>query len=250
MPANINRMTEALPETSKPVTVNVTCRNCIFFKKEAYFSGDGKNRSPCEQLGRLGSQLPCPIFKVDPYSVDFNGPSMMAFANILSDLPAKSLPLMAAILLQERTTRRNGFTFGQTVYVRVYPDDYISNYATAKVVMVDDKWVYIQAKRGFRAKIQHSSVFREAEWAQHQLKLRSAGKFTDPNLKNYTSVNYRPTLTETRLQTVDSHGFALPMTEGAITNDFAPSPKTGFNQITTQPPPKKRGRPRRTPSSF
>jgi hypothetical protein len=237
-----SKMTEALPTISKPVTVNVACRDCIFYKKEAHFS-NGKTNVPCVQLGRLPGQLPCPAFKINPYLIDFNGTDMLTFANILSNLPANKLSQVAAVLLQEKTTRSNGFSFGQTVYVKVFPDDYISNWAVAKIIAVDTRWVYIQGKRGFRAKIQHTSVLREVEWAQHQAKLRSLGRFTDPKISDYTKVYFRPTLTDTKLQTVDNHGFALSDVNGSRT-DFAEN-KGADSPLASLP--RRRGRPRKAP---
>jgi hypothetical protein len=236
--ADISRMTAGISPTSKPVTVNVTCRDCIFFEREANFT-DGKEKRPCKQLGRLASQLPCVAFKVSPYQMDFNGADMLTFANIISNIPNGKLPLLAAILLQENTTRKNGFKFGQTVYVQVFPDDYLSNWAVAKIIAVDSKWVFIQGKRGFRAKVAHSSVLREIEWTEHSRKLRGLGRFSDPNLNKYTTVNFRPSLAEVPLQTVDSHGFALPEVNGTLTN----APPAA--DATMSAPPRRRGRPRK-----
>lgn len=53
---------------------------------------------------------------------------------------------MASLLNQEKATRRQGFRFGQLVYVRMYPGEYMSNYAIATVIQADKDQVYVEGK--------------------------------------------------------------------------------------------------------
>lgn len=168
----------------KPVTIKVTCGDCIYFKHAAYYT-DGHKPQPCSVLGRSAKQTPCPAYQMNPYEIDFNNSAVMTLSKLSMLTPPDKLSILAALIMQESLTRSKGYYFGQNVYVRIYPEDFISNWAVAKVLFANNKDVYVQGKRGFRALFKHESILSETRWVQHEKHLRSIGRLIDPQLQHY-----------------------------------------------------------------
>lgn len=167
--------------STKVPQIPVKCRHCAFFKRNATYS------APCATLGRDPSDKPCPRFMIDYKSLTIKKDTPLeALAQVLNRLDKRHLAVVAAFVLQARSTFDAGFELGQIVYFRPFGDDYLSNYQRAKVLFAVPKngMVYVNGKAshagGMHAYLKISSVLTEEEWRTKRAKLLKDGKVDDP----------------------------------------------------------------------
>jgi hypothetical protein len=173
--------------TRSPVVLAARCKNCLHFRSQRsqYFS------DVCSKLGVLEAARPCQHFKVDANSFGVETVEGAKFAEFIGQLPTTKLAAFAALLTQERTTRRVGYRHGELVYVHVYPGDYLSNYAKAWVIMADRNSVFVQGnKRPFRGVLMRDTVLKVEQFEQKRKVLRARRRLLDPELSRYTG--WRP----------------------------------------------------------
>lgn len=179
---------EELPPSSQgrePKALHVRCRNCLFFKKAAYF------RAPCgsAEMGIKPYAKPCEHFTANHYSFDtvIDRP----LTDFLESLSHDRLGDLTALLNQEIRTRRHGFTLGQLVYIRLFQDEYLSNYCRASVIMANKDYVYVQgldAKKKFRGMFRHESILNVKTFTLKKKSLVRRRRLVDPRLKEYTTL--------------------------------------------------------------
>lgn len=200
--------------------VNQRCGNCKHLKRIA----NPAYEKPCIDLGMTEISRPCHRFSCDPTKIKFQGDRNIRNAiDLIQNLSPDKLLLMASMLIEESKTRRKGFFFGQTVYIRAFGDDYISNYRRMKVVSADRKYVNLVAPDGSTAMVFHGSVITPAAWRKKKEQLTKTERLTDPRYKKYTQspsradMQLREVRTNMDAQEFDStnrHDFAA--TSGAL----------------------------------
>jgi len=207
------KSTEAPEREVKRVTIaGAKCGMCIGFTRQA-LKGE-----VCKTLGEKSYSKPCSLFTVDPYTftfhpdVDPDKVNVKGLVKFVKGLKTRDHARLAALLVQDRTTRRFGFELDQIVYVQLYPGDYLSNWAKARVIHATKEYVYVQGKDlTFRAMMYHASVKSKDEFEPILKRLQEEGRTNDPDLKKYTA--YRPLRTKMikstyrdEIPTIDRYG--------------------------------------------
>lgn len=193
----------------------LACRHCLFFRKEGFYEDDKdkvRERTPCQNLNVLPTSKPCPNFSVAPEEFNFGDvedPTVL-LAKLLTGLDEKRLPQFAAHLVELYKTRKKGYRFGETVYVKLFGDEYLSNYAAVKVVKakeITEKLyqtssldpqvgrqlvrqrrlvLYLQGHGNMRLRIYEDHVLREKEFAARVKDLQARQRLVDPKYTSYT----------------------------------------------------------------
>ena len=210
-----------IPNLGKDLVIGgLFCKHCAFFQREGIYEFDKdktRERTPCHNLGVQPNSKPCPNFSVNPYEFDFNevDGATALLSELFRGLDERKLPQFAAHLMELYKTRKKGFKFGETVYVRLFGDEYVSNYAAAKVIKVKETierpWtgpsldpaiqrrrlrqkvlvVYAQGAGNLRMQLKAESVLREKEFAARLKIMQKAGRLIDPQYARY-SINPIP----------------------------------------------------------
>jgi len=177
------------------LTCNVRCNSCIYFENRAH----SKYKEPCNSLGILAKSTPCNKFTPNPAKLNFRSDKILRqISRVLAKIGKEHLPLIASVLLRESKTRNKGFNFGQVVYVRIFGDDYISNYRKAYVVFAERKLVYltggknINSETEFTASVGTQYVLSSDQWEKKKSALKAQGKLKDPKLPRYIKVTKKP----------------------------------------------------------
>lgn len=203
----------------KSLKIPITCKKCIFFKKQAIY---GK---PCQQLGQLPDSDPCGKVQPDATLLDPYGDSFVRdFLKAVGGVESKHLDLLATIALQAKKSNKFGskFKIGQTVYIHAVGKDYANNYMKGVVMGItrervglvktggfsyEDKRVktqdnrkekpirtilkmerkvewkeclVIRGKEGWTGRIYSSSALSHKEWKEKCLSLVKKQKLNDP----------------------------------------------------------------------
>jgi len=158
------------------------CGNCKHLKRIPHSAYE----KLCITLGMTDISAPCERFSADPSKIRFktsrNARRALEFLQELSD---DKLALYASLILEERRTRSNGYSFGQTVYISINGQDYLSNYRRLKVVASDSKYIHLVADDGFTAMVLHGSVLSSEEWATKKAWLIKKERINDPRMAKY-----------------------------------------------------------------
>ena len=122
MDKELEKNTE-IPKQGVIITLPVRCGSCYHFEtRRADIYAD-----VCKNLGILSSGRPCIKYLVNPKSMDLHDEQDKSMADIIGKIPANRLLEYAALMVHERTTRKNGFSLGEEVHVHLFPDNYLSN---------------------------------------------------------------------------------------------------------------------------
>ena len=170
-----------IPKTGVIIPLDVRCGHCYHFDKQR------AERYPdiCSRLGILKIGRPCVAFMANVNTLSLKNEENHSFAAILEKIPTTRLAAYAALINQERTTRRRGYKLGQVVYVKLLPDDYLSNYAKAWVLLAKKNTVIVQGQKGFRGSFLQTSVLTEAQFTKKRQALIARKRINDPNYKKY-----------------------------------------------------------------
>lgn len=207
------------------VIPGLACRHCMHFGKEGLYEDErdrDRERTPCKNLNVLPTSKPCPNFSVDTAEFNFGGveePTEL-LSKLLTGLDEKRLPQFSALMVELYKMRKKGFRFGETVYVRLFGDDYLSNYFAVRVVKVKEVIekmyqtssldpqigkqmvrarrivVYLQGKGNFRLRLYDNSVLRERDMIAKRKELQSKERLVDPRYDTYTHLPVPDTLTD------------------------------------------------------
>ncbi len=180
-----------------PVALGVRCRSCLFFKSRSHHA----YKKPCAELGVKQYSRPCKYYFANPFIFLKNDPEYKLVKKLLVQY-AKLLPDLVGWLNQETATKRTGFSFGQTVYVRMIGDDYLLNYAEATVISANREYIYIQTKN-FTGTFLHASVYTEEQWKRKKKNLIKNKKIRDPKEKEYYKVKKLPKPIDYDVPTID-----------------------------------------------
>lgn len=170
------------PENNKPVVLPLKCGTCVFFKTLKY----PKYENTCSNLGILKQNTPCKYYINDARSVSLKTDKGERLSEVIKEFSDKELGVVSSLVKQEKTTRKCGFVLGQTVYVRIYPGEYLSNYAVAHIIQASKDYVFVEGKtRKIRGFLLHSSVFNESQWQKKKALMLKRKAFLDPELRNH-----------------------------------------------------------------
>jgi len=169
------------------LTCNVKCGQCRHLK---HVPAPGQKQT-CFRLGIIEEGKPCRLFSPDPEGLKLgkNGFSKMLIY-ILSKIPVKQLHLLAAFLLQEARTRRQGFMLGQEVYAPIITaGDYVRSYRKVYVAAADKRTgiVFLSAQKDglYRASVKSDRIVLKEDWPAKRKELYRMGKIEDPKTPNY-----------------------------------------------------------------
>lgn len=190
--------------TPTVIPLEVRCRDCFHFERE---------RAPrfddiCSRMGILDKGRPCTSFLPDAHIINMESAEGKAAHSLISELSTRRLALFAALLQQEKRTRSYGFVHGDEIYVKVFPGDYLSNYARGWVIMINRKRVFVQgSKPNFRGVFVLDSIIDRAKFTEIRKDLLKRKRLVDPQLSKYTSwrpkkvtVDYEPPVVDGMLQ--------------------------------------------------
>lgn len=175
------------PKLIKGLMINVKCRDCIFYKNSALYT-DGKFPQSCSNLGVGPSANPCPNFapKVEGIKNKFDEKiDVSELGEFLKKIDSRKFPWLASILTMEGKTRKFGFSFGETVYIKMFNGNYLSNYRKASVVYATKTHVHVLGKDGWRGMIMHESVILPRQYAKIRDGLKAKRLLVDPATKQY-----------------------------------------------------------------
>lgn len=194
VPVPIDPATHKLMGTN--LAISAKCGMCVHFgnmKHPAY-------ESVCKELGILEENTPCTRYEPDYRQLQLaEQPWFSAFAASLSQMTGKQRHILASLLMKENRTRRAGFFFGETVYMRVFEGDYLSNYRRGVIVSATSKHVYIEGRGGFHAMLMRNSVMTTKQWLRKKQELIRANRLKDPFLRRYVQV---PTNLDKKIQDI------------------------------------------------
>lgn len=177
------------PLTGTNLTVNVECAACRHFKgvPAAGF------RKTCSNLGIIKESKPCHRFSVSADQIKLGEPNYAKMlAMVIRHLPTKKLMSIAALLIQERRTRAQGFTLGEKVHFVMSGGAYLNNYRTGWVIAADKNTVFISASKDdshVSLALMHSSVVKAEDWKAKRKQLIADRRIDDPK-----QTVYRPLL--------------------------------------------------------
>jgi len=175
------------PKQDAIIKLDVRCGNCYHFchQRAPRFS------DVCEKIGILKIGRPCTSFLVDAHIFDLKQNEGRDLREFIGKLSSTKLALYAALLIQEKQTRRYGLRHGELVYIKIFPDDYLSNYFRAWVIMADKRRVFVQGTdKSFRGMFMPDSVLDIADFIKRRADLVKTKRLIDPNLNRYTE--WRP----------------------------------------------------------
>lgn len=185
--ADNNELALEIPKQNEIISIDVRCGDCFHFNNQ---------RAPtfndiCKNIGILKIGRPCSSFLVNAHVFDIKAQEGRDLREFVGQLPSQKLALFSALLMQEKRTRRYGFRHGEMVYIRMFPEDYLSNYFRAWVIMADRRRIFVQGTdKNFRGVFVPSSVLDAVDFLEHKKKLIERKALVDPNLRKYTE--WRP----------------------------------------------------------
>lgn len=194
VPVPIDPSTQKLMGSN--LAISAKCGMCVHYanmKHTAY-------ESVCKELGILEENTPCIRYEPDYRQLQLaEQPWFAAFAAAMSQMTGKQRHILASLLMKENRTRRAGYFFGETVYIRVFEGDYLSNYRRGVIVSANSKHVYIEGRGGFHAMLMRNSVMNTRQWLRKKQELIRSNRIKDPFLRRYMQV---PTDVDKKMQAI------------------------------------------------
>jgi len=171
------------------INVEVRCKDCYHYTHVRA----GEFTDVCSKLGVLPIARPCKNFLVDFNSFLIHKKIHQEFADCLDQIPTARLSAFAAFIQQEKTTRRYGFSYGEKVYIKIYPDEYLSNYVSACVIEGGKKRIFVQGlNQKFTGMFLPQSVLSGKDFSNRKKFLIERNLIRDPNLAKYTTWKMTP----------------------------------------------------------
>ena len=166
-------------ETGNGPQLLVTCGGCVHFNKMRH----PQLPKVCKEEGIREYAKPCEKFQVNWQL--FNADKQ--FSDIVHSISNDDLPLIVALLNAEISTRIAKYHYNMVVYVRLFGEDYISNYFKCNVICAKGRYVYVQgAKSKYYGVFLKKSVLTEKQFLTKIKELALAKKYRDPKLESYT----------------------------------------------------------------
>lgn len=183
-------------------TGRLTCGDCIGLTREALLAGESE---PCNKQGIKAAHKACPSFRPDSFQlrsiVEDEGNVLSELGAIFRNFDQRQLRVMGAVLLNEGTTRKHGFTFYQRVYIRyrgTARSDYLTNFMTARILTADKDRVRVCSDDGKVIFTYDNtgdlgpSIYSVDAFDEVKQKMIKQGRIKDPEVARQTSKALRP----------------------------------------------------------
>jgi hypothetical protein len=128
--------------------LSLNCGSCLYLNRDKIYE------KRCTELGKLPTSKCCASHKPDVFSLigDEEKVSKLSLVSkAIVGLGNSELQALAALLANERNTRKYGWRFYQKVYIRYTGDstsNYLSNFAVGYVVSADKDTVRVVGESG------------------------------------------------------------------------------------------------------
>lgn len=189
---NINAKVRATLKHQKPL-----CGDCSGFKDERLLDSC---KSVCGKADKITTSEACPSFApaVRQLSPVTQKRSFEPMVEMIAELPDDSLRVLASILYNEKRTRKNGFFFGQKVYVRyrgANTSNFLSNFMIAHVMYVSNEHYRLMSMDG-RCVLTYGiqckpNIFTVAQFADLRAKMLKKNKLVDPDVERLLSKRFQ-----------------------------------------------------------
>ena len=165
----------------KPATKTQSiCGTCI------HYSYMPQYKDVCSKIGVGEFHAICDHYQLNFKLVDAKNKEQQSVLKKIKNLDDKQLMIVADLLRAEKLTRSRGFVYGQPVYIHLFGDKYLSNYAKGWVIMCAKGNVYVQGKAsGFSGMFKRKSIIKEPQFIKLCKVLAETGKLKDPNYSKY-----------------------------------------------------------------
>jgi hypothetical protein len=168
-----------IEKTLKGPVLLVNCGDCVHFNKFRH----PQLPRVCSEDGVRDYAKPCEKFQVNWQHFNYSE----TFTKILKEVVTEDLPRIAALINAEIATRTAKYYYGMPVYVRLFGEDFISNYARCNVITAQGRYVYVQGmKTKYYGMFVKKSVFSEKQFIAKLKQLALNKRYTDPKLKTFT----------------------------------------------------------------
>lgn len=135
-------------ETEKPVKA-LNCGSCANLNREKVFE------AKCSELGKIPTSRACRSHAPDAFTMiqdqETRLTSLVDMGRVFRRMSPNDLQILAAMLLNEKRTRRAGYSFMQKVYIRIAGasgKNYLSNFVMGYVLDADKEQVRIVSESG------------------------------------------------------------------------------------------------------
>ena len=138
-------------EAEKPVKA-LNCGSCANLNREKVFE------AKCSELGKIPTSRACRSHAPDAFTLmqdqETRLTSLVEMGRVFRRMSPNDLQILAALLLNEKRTRRAGYSFMQKVYIRISGSsgrNYLSNFVMGYVLDADKDQVRIVSETGLTA---------------------------------------------------------------------------------------------------
>jgi hypothetical protein len=148
----------------------------------------------CSDLGRIPSSKSCSRHKPDAFTLmqdqEERVTSLVDMSRVFRRMSPNDLQILAAIMLNERKTRKAGFSFMQKVYIRVQGAggrNYLSNFAAGFILDADREWVRVVSETAKTAVMlpnekNSNSLFTVEQFRPIRTEIFEKKNFVDPEI--------------------------------------------------------------------
>lgn len=182
------------------------CRDCVFYNPSAKVEKEDKTKSSkqkpkvkvgCIANGKFEGNTACSkiLFnykKIDLYDdkqrkilANIHNADLVKLRHWKSNKSVNNIPT-SLIAYNEIKTRYNGFSLGEIFYIKIFQDDYLSNYAKVVVLASTKNYVYVQGyykDKLFYCELYPSSLLTESQFLEKRKYLIDNNLIEDPNDK-------------------------------------------------------------------
>ncbi len=186
----------------KKVKSPLAVKNKSVLKKQLNCgSCSGLTRNPvletrCADLGKLPTSRACGSHNPDVFTLaggEERVSLLLPLAEIMARMKPNDLQIMASLMLEEKTTRKNGFKFKQKVYIRVQGDaasNYMSNFAVGYVLDATKEHVRVMGESGslaitFLNDRDSNTLYTVERFNEIRRAMVAAKAFDDPKLATF-----------------------------------------------------------------
>lgn len=205
------------------------------------------NGSTCNTQGVLATSKTCGSFKPDSFNIaddiKDNG-AVLALAHVMSKLSNSKLDLLAAIIQNDKKTRRQDLCFGQRVYVRyrgLVSANYLSNFMLAFVLDADKNFIRLMSRDGscsltYENDGNHLSgpiIYNKAEFDVLRKRMVAQDMMVDPDEKRNTVKRLRSMEDYQMQMTSESEQGTITTLETVFEENDLPRKKSNINDLTS-----------------
>jgi hypothetical protein len=173
-------------QIKKSENSNAICGSCVHLNCIPAFA------EVCSKMGIGPYHDICEKYQFNWKLIDLNNKEQFDLLDNISKLSTDQLLIVADLLRAEKLTRNRGFRFKEPVYVRLFGDNYLSNYAKGWVILAAKSYVYVQGtSSSYYGAFLRSSVIKEIKFIKLANQLILEKKINDPKMKDYTKIKHK-----------------------------------------------------------